>query len=68
VSGAGAAARNSIGLVIVSGMALGTIFTLFVLPSIYVLLAKDHNAEEAIERMPVEEPHTLNDPDLIAAK
>jgi multidrug efflux pump len=42
VSGAGAAARNSIGLVIVSGMALGTRFT-FVLPVIYVLLAKDHH-------------------------
>jgi len=46
VSGAGAAARNSIGLVVVSGMALGTLFTLFVLPSIYVLLAKEHNAAD----------------------
>jgi multidrug efflux pump len=45
VTGAGAAARNSIGLVIVSGMALGTLFTLFVLPAIYVLIAKDHQAE-----------------------
>ncbi|MET0389242.1 MAG: efflux RND transporter permease subunit [Polyangiales bacterium] len=42
VTGAGAAARNSIGLVVVSGMALGTLFTLFVLPAIYVLLAKEH--------------------------
>jgi multidrug efflux pump len=48
VTGAGAAARNSIGLVIVSGMAIGTIFTLFVLPAIYVLIAKEHNADEAI--------------------
>jgi multidrug efflux pump len=47
VSGAGAAARNSIGLVVVSGMALGTLFTLLVLPAIYVLLAKDHHAEAA---------------------
>lgn len=45
VTGAGAAARNSIGLVLVGGMAIGTLFTLFVLPSIYVLLAKEHNAE-----------------------
>jgi multidrug efflux pump len=45
VTGAGAAARNSIGLVLVGGMAIGTIFTLFVLPSIYVLLAKEHSAE-----------------------
>jgi multidrug efflux pump len=47
VSGAGAAARNSIGIVIVAGMALGTIFTLLVIPSIYVLIAKQHAGEEA---------------------
>ena len=46
VTGAGAAARNSIGIVIVSGMALGTIFTLLVIPSIYVLIAKQHAGEE----------------------
>jgi len=42
VSGAGAAARNSIGLVLVGGMAVGTIFTLFVIPSIYMLIAREH--------------------------
>jgi len=46
VSGAGAAARNSIGIVIVAGMALGTIFTLLVIPAIYVLIAKQHAGEE----------------------
>jgi multidrug efflux pump len=46
VTGAGAAARNSIGLVLVGGMTIGTLFTLFVLPSIYVLLAKDHQAAQ----------------------
>jgi multidrug efflux pump len=46
VSGAGAAARNSIGITIVSGMALGTVFTLLVIPSIYVLIAKQHNHDE----------------------
>jgi multidrug efflux pump len=45
VSGAGAAARNSIGLVLVGGMAIGTLFTLFVIPSIYMLIAKDHSRE-----------------------
>lgn len=45
VTGAGAAARNSIGLVLVGGMAIGTIFTLFVIPSLYVLLAKDRSEE-----------------------
>ncbi|MEI7863834.1 MAG: efflux RND transporter permease subunit [Chthoniobacterales bacterium] len=41
VTGAGAAARNSIGLVLVGGMGIGTIFTLFIVPCLYVLLAKD---------------------------
>jgi multidrug efflux pump len=45
VSGPGAAARNSIGLVLVGGMAIGSIFTLFVLPSVYVLIAKDHSKD-----------------------
>ena len=43
VTGAGAAARNSIGLVLVGGMAIGTLFTLFVIPSIYMLIAKEHS-------------------------
>ena len=43
--GAGAEARQSIGIVLVFGMTIGTIFTLFVLPSIYVLLAKDHQKD-----------------------
>ncbi len=41
VTGAGAAARNSIGLVLVSGIIIGTLFTLFVVPSIYMLVAQD---------------------------
>ncbi len=43
VTGPGAAARNSIGLVLVGGMAIGTVFTLFVIPSIYMLIARDHS-------------------------
>ncbi|NNF06503.1 MAG: multidrug efflux protein, partial [Candidatus Eisenbacteria bacterium] len=51
VSGPGAAARNSIGLVLVGGMFIGTIFTLFVVPSIYMLIAKDHKktVEDPVE-------------------
>ncbi len=45
VTGAGAAARNSIGLVLVGGMAIGTLFTLFVVPSIYMLVARDHSKD-----------------------
>lgn len=47
VTGAGAAARNSIGLVLVGGMFIGTLFTLFVVPSIYMLIAKDRSREQA---------------------
>jgi multidrug efflux pump len=47
VTGAGAEARNSIGLVLVGGMAIGTLFTLFVIPSIYMLIARDHSKEAA---------------------
>ena len=46
VTGAGAEARNSIGLVLVGGMAVGTFFTLFVIPAIYMLIAKDKAVDE----------------------
>jgi multidrug efflux pump len=49
-SGAGAASRLSIGIVIVSGMSIGTLFTLFVLPAVYTVLAKDHRAALTGER------------------
>ncbi|HEX9714059.1 MAG TPA: efflux RND transporter permease subunit, partial [Desulfurivibrionaceae bacterium] len=52
VSGAGAAARNSIGLVLVGGMAVGTLFTLFVVPSIYMLVARDHGQDRRPEADP----------------
>lgn len=45
VTGAGAAARHSIGIMIVAGMSIGTMFTLLVVPSIYMLIAKDHTRE-----------------------
>jgi multidrug efflux pump len=40
--GPGAGARNSIGIMLVSGMIIGTAFTLFIVPSIYMLVAKTH--------------------------
>ncbi|HZT86551.1 MAG TPA: efflux RND transporter permease subunit, partial [Stellaceae bacterium] len=43
-AGAGAASRFSIGVVVVAGMSIGTLFTLFVLPAVYTVLAKDHLA------------------------
>jgi len=49
VSGPGAAARNSIGLVLVGGMTIGTIFTLFIVPSLYMLIAKEHHEKSLAE-------------------
>jgi multidrug efflux pump len=50
VEGPGAAARNSIGLVLVGGMAIGTIFTLFVVPSLYMLIAKQREHQVSFGR------------------
>jgi multidrug efflux pump len=41
-TGAGAASRYAMGIVIVTGMTVGTFFTLFVVPSVYMLVARDH--------------------------
>ncbi|MFN5717744.1 MAG: efflux RND transporter permease subunit, partial [Bradyrhizobium sp.] len=49
-SGAGAASRFSIGLVVVTGMTIGTLFTLFVLPMVYTVIATDHQAAARSER------------------
>ena len=46
-SGAGAAGRFAMGLVISTGLSIGTLFTLFVVPAFYMLLAADHHAEKA---------------------
>jgi multidrug efflux pump len=56
--GPGAGARNSIGIMLVSGMIIGTGFTLFVVPSIYMLVAKTHTAfhEEEMGGIPEREP------------
>ena len=44
-TGPGSVSRFQMGLVIFTGLGLGTLFTLFVVPAVYVLLAKDRNAE-----------------------
>jgi multidrug efflux pump len=46
--GAGAEARNQIGLVVVGGMAIGTVFTLFVVPVMYLLIGRDHHKAQAL--------------------
>ncbi len=66
-TGAGAASRFNMGLVIASGLSIGTLFTLFVVPAVYMMLAADHShearaqalreAEEAERAMRHEGPH-----------
>jgi multidrug efflux pump len=47
-AGPGAGARNSIGIMLVTGMVIGSFFTLFVVPSIYMLLARTHRAPDLV--------------------
>src|SRR5262245_31387025 len=56
--GPGAGARNSIGIMLVSGMIIGTVFTLFVVPSIYMLVARRH-ASNVVEAATGEENREL---------
>jgi multidrug efflux pump len=44
-TGAGAAGRKAMGWVIFTGLSIGTIFTLFIVPAVYLLLAADHEKE-----------------------
>jgi multidrug efflux pump len=46
VSGPGSAARNSIGMVLVTGMVVGTLFTMFIVPVFYSLIAAEHHPAE----------------------
>jgi multidrug efflux pump len=55
-TGPGAGARNSIGVMLVSGMIIGTLFTLFVVPSIYVLVARTHATVRARDHAAVQLP------------
>jgi len=48
-SGAGAAGRHAMGLVIFTGLSIGTLFTLFVVPAVYMLLGAEHHRAQASE-------------------
>jgi multidrug efflux pump len=52
-SGAGAVSRQHMGLIIATGMSVGTLFTLFVVPTAYMLLARDHHADRVV-RVPAQ--------------
>ena len=58
-SGAGAASRFGLGVVIVCGMLVGTLFTLFVLPTLYSWLARDHRVHGARKQQLADAEHSL---------
>ena len=60
-SGPGAGARNSIGIMLVSGMIIGTAFTLFVVPAIYVLVARKHSSEASADALESENAPRLSE-------
>src|SRR6266516_1248644 len=57
-SGAGAVSRFHMGLVIATGIAIGTLFTLFVVPAMYLLLAAEHSKRATVEALPAPGRHT----------
>ncbi len=64
-TGAGAISRYNMGLVIAAGLGIGTLFTLFVVPAAYMLLAKDYskarkNEEDALLAAPADEAETVS--------
>ena len=64
VSGPGAEARNSIGLVLVGGMTIGTVFTLFFVPAIYLFVSRDHQSAVLDSENPLAEPSSGPSPAL----
>jgi len=59
-SGPGAASRFAIGLVIATGLGIGTLFTLFVVPAMYLLIARDHAVARENAETPSEPAHDAN--------
>ena len=56
-SGAGAAGRRAMGIVLFTGLSIGTLFTLFIVPAVYILLGADHGRDRE-ERAATESLHT----------
>ena len=54
--GAGAAGRHAMGLVIFTGLSIGTLFTLFVVPAVYMLIGADHAAQTDSETLGLPQP------------
>jgi multidrug efflux pump len=61
-SGAGAAGRQSMGIVIFTGLSIGTLFTLFVVPAMYLFLAADHHLQESSKDSDASNGHESPEP------
>jgi multidrug efflux pump len=69
-TGPGAGARNSIGIMLVSGMIIGSLFTLFVVPSIYMLVARrraPENSADTVEEE-IDDPRSVSVPAVAGAR
>jgi multidrug efflux pump len=66
-TGAGAAARFAMGIVIATGLSIGTLFTLFVVPAFYLVLARRHAARPEPSPLPARRPEHDAKRELAAA-
>jgi len=64
-SGAGAAGRQSMGIVIFTGLSIGTLFTLFVVPAMYLFLAEDHHLRQSSTHGGSSSGHDTPEPNAI---
>ena len=60
-SGPGAVSRFHIGLVIATGLGIGTLFTLFVVPAVYMLLARQHQALPTTDEVAADDTDAVSD-------
>lgn len=59
-SGAGAVSRFNMGLVIATGLSIGTFFTIFIVPAVYLVLGADHHTEHTMDAPAVAQPAVTN--------
>ena len=67
-SGAGAVSRFDIGIVIVAGLSIGTLFTLLILPVIYSFVASSHKETQVFDETIVHKIHEGRKPNLLENK
>jgi multidrug efflux pump len=61
-TGAGAAGRRAMGIVLLTGLSIGTIFTLFIVPAVYVFIGADHAHDKRTSTLTVGKPGEHGEP------